>query len=322
MTGSSRLLSARRRQGAPNTASLLLLLAGVLATERGLRSPGPDGAFALAPPAARGARPAVSIGVGGAATNVAAAASQAAQPLPPSWRLVGSAGALAVALLLRSAGRPASAEAASPLCGVSPVVALQSGEAFAPATVMYTEGGRRKRLGVGGKVCMLTGAKKYRGYYRTFTEKKVKRYWRPNTGWKKIWWEREKKWVRLYIDRKVLPDIDRYGIEHMARKAGLDLYAWCKPHWEPGSRQPLCLKVGYSPKARRDLKFWPDYMPQLNKGQPLSDIMPPTGTRRVDKIRTFSNKGAFGEEYVADAAKRGQRLKVDKMAPPTTADGL
>merc|ERR1712014_26445 len=84
-------------------------------------------------------------------------------------------------------------------------------------------------------VCMLTGAKKRVGYYRAFTEK---------------------------------------GIEHMARKAGLDLYAWCKPHWEPGSRQPLCLQVGYSPQAKKDARRWPDYIHLLNKGRPLADYLP------------------------------------------------
>merc|ERR1711972_490695 len=94
------------------------------------------------------------------------------------------------------------------------------------AHVMKRITGRRRRLGVPGRVCMLTGKKKIRGYYRTFSEKKVKRWWRPNTHWKKLWWDREQKWVRLYVSTSAMKLTDRYGLEHMANRAGLDLYAW------------------------------------------------------------------------------------------------
>ncbi|CAK8993815.1 unnamed protein product [Durusdinium trenchii] len=74
-----------------------------------------------------------------------------------------------------------------------------------PATVMHTAGGRRKRLGVGGRICMLTGVKKIKGVVRTYHLKKNCRYWRPNTMWKNLWWDKEKKWVRLYICVDALP---------------------------------------------------------------------------------------------------------------------
>jgi len=300
---------------------LLLLLGALLAAERGLspsRSPEAGGTFALAPPAARGARPAAPTAVGSATDAASAAAGQGA-PLASSWRIVGSASALAVALLLRSGARPAVA--ATPLCGASPVVAAQSVED--PPTVMYTAGGRRKRLGVGGRVCMLTGAKKRVGYYRTFTEKKIKRYWRPNVGWKKIWWERENKWVRLFISKDIMREIDEKGIEEMARKAGLDLYAWCKPHWEPGSRQPLCLKVGYSPQSKRDKKFWPDYEPMLNKGAPLADTMPSTKPDKPIWLRLRKWNGKPKSEGTPPKhTPIVKRLQASKMVDTTSADNV
>ncbi|CAE8631593.1 unnamed protein product [Polarella glacialis] len=154
-------------------------------------------------------------------------------------------------------------------------------EADEPCVVMHTDGGRRKRLGVGGRVCMLTGRKKFKGFRRSYSEKKNIRYWRPNTHWKAMWWEREKKWVRLYISARAIRAVDTYGLEKMARRAGLDLYAWCKPHWEPGSRQPLALKVGYTAQALKDKRLWPDYIAKLNKGAALADVMP--GPLRPDK---------------------------------------
>jgi len=141
--------------------------------------------------------------------------------------------------------------------------------------VMHSDGGRRKRLGVGGRVCMLTGRKKYKGITRSFSEKANKRYFRPNTHWKMLWWEKEKRWVRLYVSARAIRMVDTFGLENMAWRAGLDLYAWCKPHWMPGSRQPLSLKVGYTCKARLDLRRWPDYIGKLNKGAALADVCAP-----------------------------------------------
>lgn len=220
-----------------------------------------------------------------------------------------------MALLLRSGARPRPAET---LCGTSSVVAVQTVED--PPTVMYSDGGRRKRLGVGGRVCMLTGAKKVRGYYRTFTETKVKRWYRPNVGWKKIWWDREKKFVRLHVSKEILREIDEKGIEYMAQKAGLDLYAWCKPHWEPGSRQPLALKVGYTAKAKRDRKFWPDYEPLLNKGAPMADTMAEALPSKMCEIvrRRPTGVKATPPKYTPIA----KRLEASKMLLAGAADNV
>jgi len=127
------------------------------------------------------------------------------------------------------------------------------------------------RMGAVGWMCMLTGSKKKRGFYRTFTETKVKRSWRPNVHWKKLWWDREKKFVNLYVSAKAMKMVDREGLETVANRAGLDLYAWSRPHWMPGSRQPLALKVGATPKAKSDLRYWPDYEKKINQGAPLAE---------------------------------------------------
>jgi large subunit ribosomal protein L28 len=141
--------------------------------------------------------------------------------------------------------------------------------------------GRRKRLGVPGWTCMLTGKKKIKGYFRTFTLKKRKRHWRPNLHWKKLWWDEERKWVRLFVSATAMKRVDKYGLLSCANRAGLDLYAWCRPHWDPGSRQPLPLKIARHSRAQPDKKYWRDYMPYLNKGQALCDILP--GPNRPNK---------------------------------------
>lgn len=135
---------------------------------------------------------------------------------------------------------------------------------------------RRKRLGVPGRTCMLTGKKQRRSYYRTFCLTRVQKRWRPNLYWKKIWWEREKKWVRLRLSAHAIKEIDFWGLESVCHRAGLDLYAWSKPSWEPGSQQPLKLKVGhkYMPFVVRDRKWWwPEYQHHLNKGKTLAEAI-------------------------------------------------
>jgi len=178
------------------------------------------------------------------------------------------------------------------------------------AVIMHTAGGRRKRLGVGGRVCMLTGRKKKKGYYRTYSEKKNKRYYRPNTHWKKLWWDREKKWVRLYVSARAIRQVDNVGLETMAKRAGLDLYAWCKPHWMPGSRQPLALKCGYTAQSQKDRRYWPDYIPKLNQGAALADIMgEPIRPRKLAPWEPKKPKGP---------GTPPKRLDVQKMMPVVT----
>jgi len=188
---------------------------------------------------------------------------------------MGSASAVAVplmglAVLCSTRGRrPAASTTVMPMPLAGAALPVEADE---PAVVMHTAGGRRKRLGVGGKICMLTGLKKFKGFYRAYSGKKNVRYWRPNCKWMNLWWGKEKRWVRLFISMAALRKLDEKGLDYMARRAGLDLYAWSKEHWEPGSRQPLRLKVSTTGKAIKDKRLWPDYDKYLNKGKPLAEI--------------------------------------------------
>jgi len=174
-------------------------------------------------------------------------------------------------------------------------------EADAPAVVMHSDGGRRKRLGIPGKICMLTGRRKFKGIRRTYHLKKNGRYWRPNCRWMKLWWGREKKWVSLYISMAGLRKVDRYGLEEAATEAGLDLYAWSKEHWEPGSRQPLCLRFGITSQAAKDRKQWPDYIKHLNQGAPLAE--------------KFAGPPKF-KKPVPWAVRKMKQQRLEAMSPP------
>merc|ERR1719183_1059818 len=92
--------------------------------------------------------------------------------------------------------------------------------------------------------------------------------------------------LNLYITNKAVRKIDYEGLEAVCQRAGLDLYAWTKPHWEAGSRQPLQLKVGWTNQARIDRKRWPLFEDKLNKGAPMADSMP--GPHALNRPMTWS----------------------------------
>lgn len=194
---------------------------------------------------------------------------------PQDQSFMGSASTVALPLLGLAAlcstrsRRPAASTTVMPMPLAGAALPVEADE---PAVVMHTAGGRRKRLGVGGKICMLTGLKKFKGIYRSYSGKKNVRFWRPNCRWHNVWWAKEKKWVRLFISMAALRKMDEHGLDYMARRAGLDLYAWTKEHWEPGSRQPLRLKVSTTGEAIKDKRLWPDYDKYLNQGKPWAEI--------------------------------------------------
>lgn len=262
--------SRARGQRAAGASSLLagVALAAVL---RGTwRS-----AFVAAPPASQLPRSLAGV-------KLASAVSAPEAPTSSAWPVALPALAALGALAAKRSTRQSEGAVASNFVGPISVPTRSEKE---PATVMH--GGRRERLGVPGNTCMLTGEHRVKVETRSYSEVRSKHWKNPNMHWKRLWWAREQKFVRLYITDKAIHLVDEFGLEEMARRAGLDLYAWCKPHWMPGSRQPLCLKVGCTDKAKNDLKLWRDYEDKLNKGAALADICP-APKRRSGKAKPMS----------------------------------
>jgi len=176
-------------------------------------------------------------------------------------------------------------------------------------------GGRRENLMISGGKCMLLGKQPIWGYYETWGNLKNPRAWKPNVHWNHVWWEKEKKWVKIFISSAALWDCDKYGLDYMADKAGLDLYAWCLPHWDPASRQPLPLKVSKHPEAQRIAReYWPDYAPFLNKGKPLAQVMPPIPETFVNGVRSYEYK--YTRAVAFDYAEGpGEKYTAEDMPP-------
>jgi len=96
----------------------------------------------------------------------------------------------------------------------------------------------------------------------------------PLSGPKRYNWNaEEKKWVKLRVCASEIKKVDMEGLTKRANRAGLDLYAWCKNHWEPGSRQPLMLRRSQTVAGRNMKPLWysGDYLKRLNKGAPLME---------------------------------------------------
>ena len=62
-------------------------------------------------------------------------------------------------------------------------------------------------------VCQVTGKRPSRGNSVSFSHKRNKRWFRPNTQEHRFWVPSEKRWVKLTVSTKGLRTIDKNGIE-------------------------------------------------------------------------------------------------------------
>eukprot|EP00244_Chara_vulgaris_P006191 TRINITY_DN236_c0_g1_i1.p1 TRINITY_DN236_c0_g1~~TRINITY_DN236_c0_g1_i1.p1 ORF type:complete len:145 (-),score=18.42 TRINITY_DN236_c0_g1_i1:716-1150(-) len=71
--------------------------------------------------------------------------------------------------------------------------------------------------------CTLTGKKANNGYKVSFSNKKSKKLQQPNLQYKRLWWEKGNRFVRLRLCTKALKTVDLKGLDAMANAAGIDL---------------------------------------------------------------------------------------------------
>jgi len=72
---------------------------------------------------------------------------------------------------------------------------------------------------------MLTGKKANNGYTVSFSHKRDKHLQHANLQYKRVFWAREERWIRLRISTNAMKTIEKVGLEAMAKEAGLDLYS-------------------------------------------------------------------------------------------------
>jgi large subunit ribosomal protein L28 len=63
--------------------------------------------------------------------------------------------------------------------------------------------------GVSGRKCMLTGKKANNGYTVSFSHKRDKHLQHANLQYKRVYWEREERWIRLRISTNAMKTIEK-----------------------------------------------------------------------------------------------------------------
>jgi large subunit ribosomal protein L28 len=60
-----------------------------------------------------------------------------------------------------------------------------------------------------GRKCQLTGKKANNGYTVSFSHKRVKHLQHANLQYKRVFWEREERWIRLRISTNAMKTIEK-----------------------------------------------------------------------------------------------------------------
>jgi large subunit ribosomal protein L28 len=75
------------------------------------------------------------------------------------------------------------------------------------------------------RVCKLTGKRPNVANQVSHSNIKTKKRQYPNLQYRRIWWEKEKKWVRLRLSTRALRTLRKLSLDEFAAQSGLDLYA-------------------------------------------------------------------------------------------------
>ena len=73
------------------------------------------------------------------------------------------------------------------------------------------------------RVCELTGKRPNVANKVSHSNIKTKKRQLPNLQVKKIWWEREQRFVKLKISTRAMRTLSKKGLEPFAAEAGIDL---------------------------------------------------------------------------------------------------
>jgi large subunit ribosomal protein L28 len=73
------------------------------------------------------------------------------------------------------------------------------------------------------RVCVLTGKRPNVANKVSHSNHKTKKRQLPNLQVKRIWWEREQRWVKLKLSTRALRTLRKKSLDDFAAEAGLDL---------------------------------------------------------------------------------------------------
>jgi large subunit ribosomal protein L28 len=71
--------------------------------------------------------------------------------------------------------------------------------------------------------CQLTGKKANNAYAVSHSHRRTKKLQEVNLQWKRIWWEKGNRWVRLHLSTKAIKTLEFKSLDEFAKEAGIDL---------------------------------------------------------------------------------------------------
>lgn len=71
--------------------------------------------------------------------------------------------------------------------------------------------------------CQLTGKKANNAMAVSHSHRRTKKLQEVNLQWKRIWWPEGNRFVRLRLSTKAIKNLEKKGIDAMAREAGINL---------------------------------------------------------------------------------------------------
>lgn len=71
--------------------------------------------------------------------------------------------------------------------------------------------------------CQLTGKKANNAYAVSHSHRRTKKVQEVNLQWKRIWWEKGNRWVRLRLSTKAIKTLEIRSLDDFAKAAGINL---------------------------------------------------------------------------------------------------
>jgi large subunit ribosomal protein L28 len=71
--------------------------------------------------------------------------------------------------------------------------------------------------------CQLTGKQANNAYAVSHSHRRTKKMQEANLQWKRIWWAKGNRWVKLRLSTKAIKTLEHKSLEQFAKEAGIDL---------------------------------------------------------------------------------------------------
>lgn len=71
--------------------------------------------------------------------------------------------------------------------------------------------------------CQLTGKKANNAFAISHSHRRTKKLQEANLQWKRIWWEKGNRWVKLRLSTSAIKTLEKKSLDQFAKELGIDL---------------------------------------------------------------------------------------------------